>query len=274
MSTVTSRDGTEIAYELRGDGPPLVLVDGALCHRGMGPMPDLAGRLQDRFTVVLYDRRGRGASGDTLPWAVEREVEDVAALIDAVGGSAHLFGISSGAVLALEAAARGLPVSRVALYEPPLIVDAARDPVPDDFVPGLQRLLADGNRAEVVRRFLRVVGVPGIVVLLMRLFPSWKRMAAVAHTVPYDLSTLRGLQSGRALPSGRWRGLAAPCLVMDGGKSPAWMRNGVRALADALPVAAYRTLPGQTHMVKSAVLAPALTDFFAPAHRETPCASC
>src|SRR5512143_2532760 len=122
MSSVMSRDGTKIAYEVQGSGPPLILVDGAMCYRGMGPMPALAKRLASRFTLVLYDRRGRGESDDTPPWSAEREVDDLAALINAVGGSARLFGLSSGAALALDAVARGLPVPRLAVYEPPFIV--------------------------------------------------------------------------------------------------------------------------------------------------------
>jgi pimeloyl-ACP methyl ester carboxylesterase len=264
MSTVTSRDGTTIAYERLGSGPPLILVDGALCYRGMGPMRDLARQLMRHFTVVLYDRRGRGESGDTLPWSVDREVEDLAALIAAVGGSARVFGISSGSALALDAAARGLCIPRLAVYEPPFIVDSTRSPVPEDFIPGLHRLLAARNRNEVVRRFMRIVGVPGIFIALMRFFPNWRRLAAVAHTVPYDLTTLHGTQSGKPLPRDRWASLAAPCLVLDGGKSPTWMRNGCRALIDLLPRSTYRTLPGQTHMVKAPVLAPALIEYLVP----------
>jgi pimeloyl-ACP methyl ester carboxylesterase len=263
MSTVTSRDGTTIAYNRLGDGPPLILVDGALCHRGMGPMPALAKQLAGRFTVIVYDRRGRGGSGNTLPWSRDREIDDIAALITAAGGSASLVGVSSGAVLALDAAARGLPVPNVAVYEAPLIVDASRTPVPDDFIAGLERLVAQGNRNEVVKRFMRIVGAPAFVIALMRFFPNWPKLAAVAHTVPYDMTLLQGLQSGRPLPRDRWAALRSACLVLDGGKSPAWMRNGNKALADILPRSAYRTLPGQTHMVKVEVLAPALIDFLA-----------
>jgi pimeloyl-ACP methyl ester carboxylesterase len=262
MPAVTSRDGTSIAYETRGSGPPLILVDGAFCYRGMGPMPDLARHLESRFTVVLYDRRGRGESGNGAPWSAEREVEDLAALVRASGGSASLFGISSGAVLALDAAARGLPVSKVAVYEPPLIVDATRDPVSDDFVPSLERLLAEGNRAEMVKRFMRLVGAPGFVIAIMRLMPNWRKLVEVAHTLPHDLSLLHGLQRGRSLPEGRWEKVAAPCLVIDGGKSPPWMRNGAHALHTRLHGSSYRTLPGQTHRVRSKVLAPALIEFF------------
>ncbi len=262
MTTVISGDGTRIGYEIRGGGPPLILVDGALCYRQMGPMPGLAKHLTKHFTLVLYDRRGRGESGNAVPWSIDREVEDIAALITAVGGSASLFGVSSGAVLALDAAARGLSIPKLAVYEPPFIVDQSRDPVTDDFIPGLHRLLAEGNRGEVVRRFMKMVGVPGIFIALMRLFPSWPKLAAVAHTVPYDLTVMQGTQAGRPLPRDRWASVRSPCLVIDGGKSPQWMRNGAKALHDLLPQSAYQTLPGQTHMVKSEVLAPALIEFF------------
>ncbi len=265
MSSVTSRDGTTIAYESLGSGPPLILVDGAMCHRGMGPMPSLAKRLVEHFTVIVFDRRGRGESGETLPWAVEREVEDLAALIAAAGGSARLLGLSSGAVLALEAAARGLPVTRLAMYEPPFIVDDTRAPVADDFVPGLHRLLAAGDRDEVVKRFMRSVGMPGIFTLLMRFSPQWRKLTAVAHTVPYDFTILRGTQVGKPLPKDRWSALRAPNLVLDGSKSPVWMRHGCQALARLLPRSSYRTLPGQTHMVKPEALAPALIEFLAAA---------
>jgi pimeloyl-ACP methyl ester carboxylesterase len=261
MSRVISKDGTPIAYETAGSGPPLILIDGAMCYRGMGPLPGLARLLAPHFTVVTYDRRGRGESGNGLPWSIEKEIDDIEALVNAVGGSARLFGISSGAALALDAAARIRSVTKVAIYEPPFIVDGTRTPVPDDFIPGLDRLLAEGNRNEVVKRFMRIVGVPGIFILLMRLFPNWPRLAAIAHTVPYDMTIMHGTQSGRALPRERWSSIAAPVLVLDGGKSPSWMRNGCRAAAALLPRTTYGTLPGQTHMVKNPVLAPAVLEY-------------
>lgn len=261
MSQVTSRDGTRIAYERMGDGPPLILVDGALCYRASGPMPAIARLLAQHFSVYVYDRRGRGESGETLPWSGEREVEDLAALVEAAGGSALLFGVSSGAVLALDAA-RSLSVPRVAVYEPPFIVSDARKPVPPDFIPGLHACLAEGRRAETVKRFMRLVGMPGPLVAVMPAFPGFGKLTAVAHTVPYDLTLLDGTQSGRPLPRERWAAVTQPSLVLDGGKSPRWMREGVGALADLLPGARYRTLPGQTHMVKAEVLAPALIEFF------------
>jgi len=191
-------------------------------------------------------------------------VEDIAALIAAGGGAACLLGVSSGAVLALEAAARGLPVTKLAVYEPPFIVDGTRPPVADDFIPDLHRLLAAGKRDEVVKRFMRMVGMPGVFILLARLFPNWRKLVAVAHTVSYDFTILQGTQAGKPLPRDRWSALRAPILVLDGGKSPLWMRHGCRALADLLPQSSYRTLPDQTHMVKPKVLAPALIEFLEP----------
>jgi pimeloyl-ACP methyl ester carboxylesterase len=260
--TVRSRDGTTIAWEQAGSGPPLILVDGALCCRAMGPLPDLGELLQRRFSVIMYDRRGRGESGDTPPYAVSREVEDIAALIAAAGGSAHLFGISSGAALAVEAAAQRLPVTRLAVYESPFIVDDSRAPVPSDFVQQLDEALADDRPGDAVKLFMQQVGMPGFLIALMRLLPVWSKLKSVAHTLPYDITIMSPNQSGRPLAKGLWVTAAMPTLVMCGGRSPAWMQHGARALADALPGAEHLVLPGQTHMVKAGVLAPALEEFF------------
>lgn len=261
--SVRSRDGTTIAFECVGQGPPLVLVDGALCSRSSGPMPGLAPLLAGQCTVYLYDRRGRGGSTDTPPYAVEREIEDIEALIREAGGSAFVYGMSSGAALALEAAARGAGITRLALYEPPFIVDDSRPPLPADYLDQLHRLLAHGRRGDVVRLFLKTVGVPAIFVFLMRFTPAWGKLEALAHTVPYDITILAGKQSGKPLPAGQWDSVTVPTLVLDGGKSPVWMRRGAQALAALLPSARYHTLEGQTHMVSPGVLAPALTAFFA-----------
>ncbi|MNS59896.1 putative hydrolase [compost metagenome] len=259
--TVNSVDGTAIAVEHVGQGPALVLVDGALCHRAMGPMAEIAMHLASRFTVYRYDRRGRGESGGTAPFAIERELEDLEAVIRAAGGSAHLFGVSSGAVLALEAANRGLPVRKLGLFEAPFIVDGTRAPMTDDFLPRVEAHLAEGRPGEAVKMFLTFVGMPGFMCFVMSLTPMWRKLQAMAPTLPADLKLVIPFQQGRPLPQDRWQTVAVPTLVMDGGKSPAWMRNGARALADAIPGATYQSLPGQTHMVKAAVLAPALTAF-------------
>ena len=259
--TVRSGDGTEIAYEVTGGGPPLILVDGALCFRGQGPCRPLAKELARDFTVYIYDRRGRGESGDAAGYSPALEIDDLAALIKRAGGSAAVAGISSGAVLALEAANSGLPITRVALYEAPFFVDGSRKPAPVDLREQLRGLVAEDRRADAVRLFMKTVGVPGFVVALMRFMPAWGTLKSVAHTLPYDFAFLEGLQAGRPLPEGRWDNVTVPALVLDGGKSPAWMRSGMAQLATRLPNAEHRTLPGQTHMVKAPVLAPVLAGF-------------
>jgi pimeloyl-ACP methyl ester carboxylesterase len=263
MTTTRSSDGTLIAYETRGDGPPLILVDGALCSRAMGPSKALAEALSAQFTVIRYDRRGRGESTNTAPYDVQREIEDLDALIAATGGAAFLLGLSSGAVLALEAAARGLPVTAVALYEPPFIADDTRAPLPADYTEQLNALLAGGRRGDAVRHFMRNVGMPELMVQAMRLMPAWGKLKRVAHTLPYDVAIMGDTQSGRALPADRWQGAFARAFVIVGGKSPASFQNGTRALAELLPNAEHHVLPGQTHMVKAKALAPLVTDCFA-----------
>lgn len=261
MSTTVSADGTKIAYTRAGSGPALVLVDGAMCYRGSSPNDALAKELAAHFTVYTYDRRGRGESTDTGPYAVEREVEDLAALVKEAGGDVFLFGISSGAALALEAA-RSLPVTKLALYEPPFIVDDTRPRVPVDYPARLDAALREGKRGKAVKMFMTEgVGLSGTTVALMRIMPFWAKLKRVAHTIPYDTALVDGRQSGEPLPAA-WPEVKVPTLVADGGKSPDWMRNGVAALAQVLPSAEYRTLPGQTHIVKAAALAPVLKEFY------------
>ena len=262
MKTVRSLDGTSIAYETAGAGPPLILVDGALCHRTFGPMPKLARELASRFTVFTYDRRGRGVSGDTLPYDPMREVEDLDALIEAAGGSAFVYGISSGAALALEAASRGLSIRKLALYEAPFIVDDSRPPLPDDYLARLTAMIATGRRGDALKLFMKTVGVPRVFIALLRVTPAWSKLMAVAHTLVYDFRLVGAYQRGRPLPRDAWAGVTAPTLVMDGGKSPEWMRTAMRSLAEVLLNATYRTLPGQTHMVKAGAHVPPLVEFF------------
>ena len=262
MPTVTSADGTTIAYDTTGTGPALIVVDGTMCHREFGPARKLAKALADRFTVHLYDRRGRGASGNTLPWHEDREIEDLAALLDAAGGTAYVVGVSSGAVLAADAAHRLPGITALALYEPPFIVDDTRPPRPENFTTNTEALILCGDRSGALRKFLRDVGVPAIGLHVMALTPAWRKLKAVAHTLPYDLRILGDTGRGRPLDSTRWAGATMPALVLDGGKSPTYMRNAARALSEALPKAEHRTLPGQTHMVDAAALAPAIKQFF------------
>lgn len=262
MSTLISKDGTRIAFDQAGTGEPLILVDGALCYRVFGPSSALAELLKDYFTVFTYDRRGRGESSDSATYAVEREIEDLEALIDAAGGSAYVYGASSGAALALEAANALPSIQKLALYEAPFIVDDSLPPRPDDLLPRMQALVAEDRRGDAVKLFMKTVGVPGIFIFMMRVMPMWSKLKSVAHTLPYDFTILEGLGSGQPLPADRWSSVAMPALVMDGGKSPTWMRNAMRALGNTLPNAQYLTLEGQTHMLKAEAVAPILKEFF------------
>lgn len=262
MKKILSKDGTSIAVDRVGNGPALVFVDGAMCYRASGPSQSMAAALADRFTVFTYDRRGRGDSSDTSSYDVQREIDDLEAVIREAGGQAVVLGVSSGAALALEGASRGLPITRLALYEAPFIVDGSRSALPDDFIPQMQAALAEGHRAVAVKMFMKLVGVPSVFIMLMRLMPAWPKLTAVAHTLPYDLTIVGPYQKGAPLPTTRWKGATMPTLVMDGGKSPTWMRNATRALAGVLPNATYRTLDGQTHMVKPKALTPPLVEFF------------
>jgi pimeloyl-ACP methyl ester carboxylesterase len=259
VDKVRSKDGTAIAFERTGHGPPVILVDGALCSRALGPGGALAKLLAPHFTVFTYDRRGRGESGDTAPYAVGREVDDIEALVAAAGGAAFIWGTSSGAVLALEAANRLTAITKLAVYEAPFIVDDSRPPVNWG---GINEAVASRHRSEAVRLFLKEVGMPALFVAVMRLMPVWSKLIAAAHTLPYDGAIVQGHQLGQPLPTGRWASVTIPTLVMDGGKSPAWMRHGNRSLAEVLPNAQYRTLEGQTHMVKATAHAPVLVEFF------------
>ena len=266
QGTVRSKDGTSIAYERSGHGPAVILVAAALSDRS--DTAKLARLLSDRFTVINYDRRGRGASGDTPPYSIEREVEDVGALIHEAGGEAVLFGSSSGAVLAIEAANQlGLKVRKAALYEPPFIIDSSRPPMSADFARDVDDLLRAGRRNDVVKLMMtRGMGIPAFAVFLMRwLMPGWSKMVGMAHTLPYDLRILEGTQTGVPLPTSRWRNVVCPTLVLTGGKSEPFFHSGAEALAGLLPAAEHRVLEGHHH--GSVVMAPKsfaalLGDFF------------
>jgi pimeloyl-ACP methyl ester carboxylesterase len=262
VETVRSADGTTIAFERVGEGPPAILVGGALTDRAA--LAPLAALLAPSLTAVAYDRRGRGDSGDTPPYAVEREVEDLAALIAAAGGSASLFGHSSGAALALEAAAGALPVTRLALYEPPFVVDDSRPPLSSDYVERLTELAATGRRGDAVELFMIAgAAVPPEMVAGMRASPMWPAMELLAHTLSYDGAVMADRMRGGPLSSA-WTSITVPTLVMDGGEaSPPWQHAAVEALADLLPNAERRSFPGAGHGVEPGVLAPVLIGFLA-----------
>lgn len=262
MERTTSKDGTTIAFDRTGQGPALILVGGALSDRAAAA--GLAAQLGRRFTVIAFDRRGRGDSGDRAPYAPDREVEDIEALIGAAGGSAFVLGHSSGAVLALEAA-RALPdrIGELALYEPPFIVDDSRPPLPQGYVAHLEDLVAAGRRGDAVAYFLvSGTGMPAEAVEPMREQPFWASLEALAHTIAYDGTVMERLMTGSPEPLERWASVSVPTLVMDGGDSPPWRRNAVRALVAILPDARQRTLEGQDHGPADEVLAPVLEEFF------------
>ncbi|MFB8035829.1 alpha/beta fold hydrolase [Streptomyces sp. NPDC056004] len=261
MDKVFSSDGTAIAYEQQGSGPAVVLVGGAFMTRGDSAA--LAGLLAERFTVITYDRRGRGDSGDSSAYDVQREVEDLDALIERVGGEAMVFGMSSGAVLALEAVARGSAVSRLALYEPPFIVDTTRPPLPADYVDHLKALVAREAFGDAAAYFMTAaVGMPAEAVAGMRQAPFWAGMEATARTLPYDGQVMGDTMSGRPLPADRWQSVTVPVLV-GSGDADEHMLKGARELAALADNFTLHTIAGQDHDIDPKSLAPVLDGFFA-----------
>jgi pimeloyl-ACP methyl ester carboxylesterase len=257
MNRVTSRDGTTIAFDRLGDGPPVILVCGGSTDRTANA--SLAELLAEHFTVFNYDRRGRGDSGDTAPYAVEREVEDIDAVIAAAGGSASVYGTSSGAALALEAAASGLAFTRLALWEPSYIVEGRPRP-PADTARIYTELVAAGRRGDAVEYFMaKVVGLPPEFVTEARKAPWWSAQEALAHTLAYDAT----IMDDYSLPTERVASITIPTLVLDGGASFPWIRETAQTIADIIPDVQHRTLEGQTHNVASEAIAPVLEEFFA-----------
>jgi pimeloyl-ACP methyl ester carboxylesterase len=257
VETVTSKDGTRIAFDRFGEGPPVVLVCGGSVDR----MADaaIAQELASDLTVLNYDRRGRGDSGDTLPYAIEREIEDIEAVIDAAGGSANLWGSSSGAVLAMIAAAAGASVTKLALWEPPFILDENARP-PADQVEQYERMIAEGRRGDAAEYFMsKVVRMPPEFVADARTQPWWAQQEAIAHTLAYDAR----IMGDYSIPTETAGAVRAPTLVLAGGADFPFMRESAAALADAIPDGEVRFLEGQGHDVDPTVLGPALKGFFA-----------
>jgi pimeloyl-ACP methyl ester carboxylesterase len=260
MNQVMSNDGTVIAFDRSGQGPAVILVGGAFQYRAIDPpTAQLAALLAQHFTVFHYDRRGRGESGDTQPYAVEREVEDLEALIHEAGGSAFVFGMSSGGVLALEAAARGLAITKLAAYELPFNSgDEHARQAAERYTQQLAALLAEGRRGDAVALAMTTWGAPPEAIAGMRQAPIWPLFEAVAPTLAYD----DAIMGDGSVPTARLASITVPTLVMDGGASPAFMHNAAQATAHALPNGQRRTLEGQTHDVAPQVLAPVLVEFF------------
>lgn len=252
MPTVTSKDGTIIGYTKAGTGPALVLVDGALCWRESGVTPTLLPELSKHYTVFAYDRRGRGVSTDNAPYSKEREIEDLEAVVDAAGGAPFVCGISSGAVLAMYAVQQGLKPAKLALFEPPLVVvDDSDDKPPADGLTTLQTMIAQDRRGDAVTYFMvELIGAPKIFMVIMKLFmrKGWNSTRKVAHTLPYDISFMQ--ESEWKVPRDAADAITMPCTVIGGGKSPAKLKNAVRATAAAITGADVIEVPKQTHMIK------------------------
>ena len=261
MRKVHSKDGTAIAFDQSGRGPAIILVGGAFQHRAIDPQTaQLAALLAQHFTVFHYDRRGRGDSSDTQPHAVEREVEDLDALIKEAGGQAAVFGMSSGAVLALEAAKSGLAITKLALYEPPFNPgDAHARQASENYTRQLTALLTEGRRGDAVAFTMTTWGAPAEAIAGLRQTPLWPLFESVAPTLAYD----NAIMGDGSVPAERLASITVPTLVIDGGASPAFLQNAAQALADVLPNAQRRTLEGQTHDVAPDALAPVLEKYFA-----------
>jgi pimeloyl-ACP methyl ester carboxylesterase len=262
VETVTSNDGTKIAYERQGSGPALIMVDGALCTHLTGSKPKLAGLLAPDFTVFSYDRRGRGESGDTSPYAVEREIEDIGTLIDEAGGTAFLYGHSSGASLAMETAvALGGKARKLAMYEAPYNDDPDAQQAWQEYVRLLTQALAADRRGDAAALFMQYVGMPAEQVSMVRKSPFWPGVEAIAPTLAYDHPAIQG--EFNSVPADLAARVQVPALVMCGGAGAPFMRETARVLSQAMTSAEFRVLDGQTHEVSPAVLAPVLAEFLA-----------
>jgi pimeloyl-ACP methyl ester carboxylesterase len=258
VDRVTSKDGTTIAFDRLGEGPPVILVCGGSTDRMVNA--PLAALLDRRFTVLNYDRRGRGDSGDTPPYAVQREVEDLDAVITAAGGSACVWGSSSGAALALEAAARGLAISRLALWEPPYRLQDGGPRPPADTAKVYTELVSHGRRGDAVEFFMaKVVRLPDEFVAQARNAPFWQAQEALAHTLAYDATIMGDYE----VPAERVASVTTPTLVLTGGASPPWLHDTARAIVALLPEGRHRVLEGQEHNVAPEAIAPALEEYVA-----------
>jgi pimeloyl-ACP methyl ester carboxylesterase len=280
MRYVTSKDGTSIAFTQSGQGPALIIVVGAFNDHSTGlPLTSL---LEKHFTVINYDRRGRGDSGDTAPYAVEREIEDLDALITEVGGSAAVFGYSSGAILALKAVASGAAITQLALYEPPLIAgDIANEDdqpssarlsnangqavdvhqqhrSPQEILPLLTKLIAEDRRGDAVELFqTKIIGIPVEMVAQFRQSPFWPSLEKIAHTLVYETMILGNM----SLTTDLTDAIPVPTLIMAGSESPAFLQKTAQWLGHVLPIGQHRILDHQTHDIVPDVVAPVVETF-------------
>jgi len=265
MYRASSADGTVIAYDKVGEGPALVLIEGAL--NDLSTTLPLAAQLKNHFTVYSYDRRGRGASGDCLPYAVDREIEDLRAVIDEAGGSALVFGNCSGGVLALQGVAAGLEITGLALFEPPYIVAGTRDR-PDDYSSHLASLISADRKDDALEFFMRAdVVLPEEHIAMVRNSPMWPALHELVPSLNYDAAVL----GDSRMPAAEWlSSITVPTLVVDGENSNSWAKEAVRVLAEQLPNARRQTLAGHDHVLAPEALAPAMIEFFAGVGSDSP----
>ena len=263
MDKVTSRDGTPIAFDRLGEGPPIIVVCGAMCGRGL--MRSTAEELAKHFTVFNYDRRGRGDSGDTEPYAVEREIEDIGALIVEGGGTASVYGHSSGAGLVLHAAAHGLPIAKIVLHDPPYAPDGDEEArrSSQEYGENLKAVLSDERRGDAVELFMTMVGMPKEMVEGMRHTPRWAELEAIAPTLAYDSEVMGDIGRNGTIPIDQAGRVTVPALVLTGGADYPWMTEVGRRLADVMPNGRHRVLEGHEHVVPPEVLVPVLAEFYA-----------
>lgn len=267
MDTVTSADGTRIAYDRYGEGPAVILVSGALGYRRFKKFEQIATALSARCTVINYDRRGRGDSGDAGPLSVQHEVDDLAALIDAVGGRASLWGFSSGGALALRAAAAGIGVEKLCVYETPFKTDPTAKYPADDYGARLEQIVASGDPTAAAKYFMRNgLGLPRPLVAVMPLMPAFRSFAANGHTLMFDHAALGDHNMhGAPLRFEEWVTVTCPTLIAYGAKTAPGLKHASKALAEVLPNATLRELPGQNHNVAPAVIVSLLAEFVAGA---------
>ena len=262
VDKVTSRDGTPIAFDRLGDGPPVIVVCGAMCDRAL--MRPTAEELAKHFTVFNYDRRGRGDSRDTTPYAVEREIEDIGALVAEAGGTVSVYGHSSGAGLVLHAAAHGLPIAKIVLHDPPFAPDGDEEArrSSQEYGENLKAMLSEDRRGDAVELFMTTVGMPQEMVEGMRHTPRWAEFEAMAPTLGYDSEVMGDIGSDGTIPVEKAGRVTVPALVLTGGADYPWMTDVGRRLAYAMPNGQHRVLEGQEHAVPPEVLVPVLDEFF------------
>jgi pimeloyl-ACP methyl ester carboxylesterase len=263
VDKVTSRDGTPIAFDRLGDGPPVIVVCGAMCDRAL--MRPTAEELAKHFTVFNYDRRGRGDSGDTAPYAVEREIEDLGALIVEAEGTASVYGHSSGAGLVLHAAAHGLPIAKLVLHDPPYAPDGDEEArrISREYGENLKAMLSEDRRDDAVELFMTMVGMPQEMIEGMRHTPRWAELEAIAPTLAYDSEVMGDISRDGTIPVDQASRVTDPAFVLTGGADYSWMTDVGRRLADVMPNGRHRVLEGQEHVVPPEVLVPVLAEFFA-----------